>query len=102
MGRFATIADDANRPQPGVRHSPLWSHAAHLGGRILNGTCQARGSEAMFAPGGATFVGKLVPMRTQKTTRFASIHAALAVMKGPVLGRQAPELGRKTVAPYQS
>ena len=72
--------------------------AARLGGSSLKGTCHGPESKAMFASGGAAFVGKLVPMKTQQTTRFASTHAAFAVVRGSVLGRQAPMLGRNTVA----
>ena len=66
------------------------------------GLAKHRGPGRCSHQGGAAFVGKLVPMKTQKTTCLPSSHAAFAVMRGSVLGRQVPELGRKTVAPYQS
>ena len=71
-------------------------------GDVLKGTCQVPGSEAMFASRGAAFAGKLVLMKDQIMTRFPSIHAASNLMRGSVLGRQAPVFGRKIVALYLS
>ena len=71
-------------------------------GETIKGTCQAPGSGAMFASGRAAFAGNLVLMKKQSMSRLPRIYAAFTVMRCAELWRQAPELGLKTVARYQS